>query len=218
MMTKEKYTIEDWAQYQFKNTQLIEACCQRQHPQFQRLEFLGDRVLTLILGETLYTMFPQENEGDLSIRYAYLASQNCMQKIGKQTELRPFIINQHSSDEHITEERLLGDAIEAIIAAVYLDGGLKEAEKLVLRLWQDEIRKQPREAPINPKNKLQEITMQSGDDLPNYKVVAKGESPDSKPIFIVEASACGYVAQAQAHRKKCAEKKAAEKILAQILS
>ena len=208
--------LEAWACYSFKNRSLVRACHERAHSEFQRLEFLGDRVLTMILGTALFRQFPEDNEGALSKRYAYLASSRCMHDIGVRSGLLPLLLAANT--EPISEKRLVAEAIEAIVGAVYLDGGMAATNKLVLRLWRQDITQQPQRATADPKSCLQEWTMQNNKPMPTYNTITATKPGSLYPTFIVEVSIGDKVAQAQAGKKQDAEKQAAALLLETLLT
>jgi len=192
----------------------VRACQTRTHPQFQRLEFLGDRVLTMLLGALLFEQFPEDNEGALSKRYAYLASSTCMHDIGVRSNLLPLLLSMNT--EPISEKRLVAEALEAIVGAVYLDGGIVACRQLVERLWQEDIVHQPLRATIDAKTHLQEWAMQKNEPMPEYTLIAEKE-PSSSTRFTVKVTVGKHSARAQASKKRDAEKKAAATLLKIVL-
>ena len=108
----------------------------------EKLEFLGDRVLGLILSKKIYQLYPNEKEGDLDKRFASLVNKKTCFRVSQRLNLEKFIIlgSTYTKKSKI-EEKLISDMCESIIGAIYLDGGYNIAEKLVLDIWSSEIKK-----------------------------------------------------------------------------
>ncbi|MBC6497136.1 MAG: hypothetical protein GDA54_02285 [Alphaproteobacteria bacterium GM7ARS4] len=208
-----KSAWEEWLDYQFTHKKWHDASWNREHPEFQRLEFVGDRILNMIISMFLYDSFPRDKEGELSRRCAYLASSSCLNKIGTRHHITPilFSANQNTPNiEKIKPERLVADAIEAAIGAVYLDGGMAHAKRLVWRLWKDDILNQPDTAPKDAKTALQEWTMkQDGLHLPLYNVVRKTQNTNGLMSFTVNVRVGSLRAKGQGYNVRQAEKDAA---------
>lgn len=150
----------------------------------QRLEFLGDRVLGIIVAKLIYDKFPNENEGQLSKRFSELVSKKVLAKISKFLELQKLIqINNSLKNEYITES-IIADTLEALICAIFLDSDFDETQKIVKKLWIPEVNLQIY-PPDNPKSKLQEWCLEKKINLPEYTVISK-EGPDHKPKFTVK--------------------------------
>lgn len=146
---------------------------------YERLEFLGDRVLSLVLAELLYKSFPKESEGDLAKRLAYLASAECIAKIAQGLGLDAYGSVHISSSQK--SQKLLTDLCESLIGAIYLDGGYGEAFGFVERFWGPllEIDKAP---PQDSKSMLQEWLQARGKDLPQY-VLEEKTGPEHQAHF-----------------------------------
>jgi ribonuclease-3 len=187
-------------------------------PDYERLEFLGDRVLGLIVAEALLARFPDEPEGLLAPRLAALVSSEACAQAAQTIGLGAHLRLDRGDARSGGRKRVgaLGDAMEAVVAAVYLDGGLDAAREVVLRLWTPMIEAQGAQAPRDPKSALQEWAEGRGLPKPEYAVVAR-QGPDHAPRFEIEARlATGAAARAAASSKREAEKAAAAALLASL--
>src|SRR6202007_1189048 len=153
---------------------------------YQRLEFLGDHVLGLVISDMLYRAFPKADEGELSRRLADLGRQETCTEIARSIDLGA-AIRIGSSEANAgarTRPAILADVCEAVIGAVYVDGGYKAAEDLIERLWQ--VRMSATAQPLrDPKTVLQEWAQARGLPTPTYSEVARS-GPDHSPAFRVE--------------------------------
>ena len=183
-------------------------------PDNQRLEFLGDRVLGLVLAETLLAADTAATEGQLAPRFNALVRKETCADVARQIGLGEVL--KLGRSEMMTggrrKEALLGDAMEAVIAAVYQDAGFGAARALVLRLWGarvDLVADDARDA----KTSLQEWAQARGLPPPDYVEVAR-QGPDHAPLFTIEARlATGQAEVAQAGAKRAAEQAAAKALL-----
>ncbi|HEX5006641.1 MAG TPA: ribonuclease III [Hyphomonadaceae bacterium] len=149
----------------------------------ERLEFLGDRVLGLVIVETLLERFPGAREGELAPRLNALVSRETCAVVGAELGLGRFLIvdrAERASGGH-NKPTLLANAAEALIGAVYLDGGLKAADKFILKHWAMML-KASAEKPRDPKSSLQEWVQGEGLPAPSYRHDAR-EGPDHAPVF-----------------------------------
>jgi ribonuclease III len=195
-------------------TALTHASLPRQPTNYERLEFLGDRVLGLIVAEMLYRLYPEEKEGDLAKRLTEVVQQKTLVSVAAGLGIAPYL--RLSAGEKkaggTLKDTILADAVEALIGAIYLDGGLEAARRFVERHWQPLVATR-RSPPDDPKTRLQEVAQARGLALPQYKLLAKTGS-DHAPVFDVEVSVTGMgSAQARAASKRAAEKEAAQKLL-----
>ena len=177
----------------------------------QRMEFLGDRVLGLLVADRLMRDLPQADEGEMSSRlHALVDKATCARVaealgVGDAMRLSPGEAKQGGR----RREGALGDAMEAILAAVWLDGGMDAARAVFDRIWADELSAPARPSLTNPKSALQEWALGHGKPLPTYRVVERTGS-DHAPTFTVEASVAGYPPlTAQGRSRQDAEKAAA---------
>jgi ribonuclease-3 len=191
----------------------------RERPRsYERLEFLGDRVLALVLAEMLYDRFPNEAEGPLAKRLSVLAQRETLTEIALELDLGRDLILAISEDMSggRANPTALGDALEALLGAVYLDGGMAPAAALVRRLWEPLLELAP-EPPQDPKTGLQEWAQARGLPLPRYREVGRS-GPPHEPLFTIEVSVVGHEpASAAGRSKRAAERAAAEQLLARVL-
>ena len=188
-----------------------------QRPSNQRLEFLGDRVLNLFLAEALFKADTLADEGQLAPRYNVLVRKETCADVARQIDLGSVLRlgRGESATGGRRKETLLGDAMEAVIAAVYLDAGLEAARTVVLRLWGDRIDR-AEETARDPKTALQEWAQARGMPPPDY-VVLRREGPDHAPVFEIAAQlSSGQEARAEARSKRLAEQAAARALLAEL--
>jgi ribonuclease-3 len=205
--------------YRFTNRSLLaEALTHRSSPRpkrnYQRLEFLGDRVLGLIIAEQLYAADPGHSEGELTARLSALVRGEACATAGDTIGLSELVVigaDERSKGMHLNRG-VLGDAMEALIAAIYLDGGLEQARAFVLRCWKELLR-QPLVGVKDPKTFLQEWALARAMAIPSYTVVSR-EGPEHEPVFAVAVQVQGMApAQGAAKSKRAAEMAAAEAFL-----
>ena len=184
---------------------------------YERLEFLGDRVLGLIVARWLYERFPEEPEGKLSRRFNTLVARESCGEIGRELGL-PAVIRlgkQARDDGANWSDNVVGDVVEALIGALYLDSGLEAAEALVRRLWEPMVEGQ-RRAPQHPKSALQELAAARELPNPSYEVLGRSGAHHS-PRFTVRVSIPKLgEAEAEGSSKQEAETEAAIALLAKL--
>ncbi|MDX2101142.1 MAG: ribonuclease III [Alphaproteobacteria bacterium] len=178
----------------------------------ERLEFLGDRVLGLCVAEMLYRRFPTEREGLIARRHAALVNRATLADIAREVSIDQAIIFAKGEPRHTDRPAVLADAVEAVIAALYLDGGLDIARAFVHRHWQERMEATPT-APRDAKTSLQEWALARGLALPVYKVTAT-EGPPHQRRFTVAVEVADRVASGDGVSKQSAEKAAASALLA----
>jgi ribonuclease-3 len=184
---------------------------------YERLEFLGDRVLGLAVAELLYKTFPDDAEGDLAKRHTGLVQQTALLRVAEKIDLASFLnLSQGElKTGGLQKETILADAQEAVIAAVHLDGGYATGAALVARLWSDMLHAQM-EPPQDAKTQLQEWAQGQGLPLPEYVLLAKAGA-DHAPVFDIEVRVENYGgATARAASKRLAEKEAARMMLEKV--
>ena len=179
----------------------------------EKLEFLGDRVLGLIISKNLLKTFPNDNEGDLDKKLASLVNRKQCVKIANKLNLSEFILIRNSKNKkQEIENKILSDSIESIIGAIYLDQGFEKVEKFILDHWTEDIIKRTiteRDA----KTKLQELSLKVDKSLPIYKLI-ENKGPRHKPIIKVSVKIKNSkVIVAIGNSKKEAEQNAAKKLL-----
>ncbi|NCO85245.1 MAG: ribonuclease III [Rhodobacterales bacterium] len=183
----------------------------------QRLEFLGDRVLGLVMAEALLAADPNASEGQVAPRYNALVRRETCADIARAIDLGAVLKLGRSEMKSggRRKEALLADAMEAVIAAVYLDGGFDAARGVVLRLWADRIGQVATDA-RDAKTALQEWAQARGEPPPAYVEVAR-EGPDHAPVFTIEVRlASGPAERAAAGSKRQAEQVAAAALLNKV--
>ncbi len=183
-------------------------------PDYQRLEFLGDRVLGLVVAESLYNTCPRDSEGALARRYNELVHRDTCAAIAREAGLGPHVIlsEAEAASGGAAKAAILADVCESVIGAVFLDGGYDAARALIRRLWGKRL-SEPGPVPIDPKTALQEWAQGMKRPLPEYNDVAR-TGPDHAPRFTVEARVEGYEpARGTGTSKRAAQEAAATKIL-----
>lgn len=182
----------------------------------ERLEFVGDRVLGLLIAEWLYEKYPEEQEGALGARHAHLVSRPVLADIAEKISLSKALhIAAHEESAGIRGlASVKADAMEALLGALYLDAGLEPARNIVRKLWGKRIEKAgtPHK---EPKTILQELVLSSKKTLPIYRLISS-EGPSHAPIFCVEVSAMGEIGMGKAGSKRLAESAAAENLLSKL--
>jgi len=189
----------------------------RSEENYERLEFLGDRVLGLATAAWLYELFPDEPEGKLSRRLNVLVSRAVCSEVARDIGIpeRMRLGKQAREDGAQDSDNVLGDAVEALIGAVYLDSGFEAAEDVVQRLWASRVGELER-APKHPKSKLQEWAAAQDKRPPVYELVGRS-GPHHAPKFVVKVTIKGVgEAEAEGTTKQDAETAAAEALLAQV--
>jgi ribonuclease-3 len=184
---------------------------------YQRLEFLGDRVLGLVIATALYRDDPAADEGGLAVRFNTLVRRETVADAARLLGLGPYILLGKSEERQGGRGKpaILADVCEAVIGALYLDGGLGVAEVFVLRYWANFIAKSGGAAK-DPKTQLQELIQESDGKPPRYRMLAQ-DGPDHAPCFTVEVRAKGTeVAEGQGGSRQEAEKAAAKAMLAAL--
>lgn len=180
------------------------------HPDYQRLEFLGDRILGLAIADMLYHRYPDEAEGRLSHRLNALVSGATCAEIARQIGLPPHMrLGKQARDDGASQsDNVLGDVMEAVIGAQYLDHGLQAARALIEKLW-GPLLETANGAPKHPKSELQEWCAAHGKKVPEY-VITKKEGPPHAMRFEITVTVKGFEpVTATANSKQAAETAAA---------
>jgi ribonuclease-3 len=148
----------------------------------EKLEFLGDRVLGLVIAKKLLEIYPNEKEGILDKKFASLVNKNTCLEIAKNIKLENFIQTLNPKNKSIKiEDKIISDCCEALVGAIYLEKGFGTVERFILDLWQDHIKRSVI-TQIDAKTKLQEFALKNFKKLPTYKVIAN-TGPRHKPSF-----------------------------------
>tara|TARA_B110000027_G_scaffold134055_1_gene164684 strand:+ start:2429 stop:3097 length:669 start_codon:yes stop_codon:yes gene_type:complete len=183
----------------------------------EKIEFLGDRVLGLVIAKKLLEIYPQEKEGILDKKFASLVNKRKCLEIAKKIELQKYILIFNPKNKKITiEDKVVADCLEALIGGVYLDKGLNVVEKFILNLWKKHITASII-TEIDAKTKLQEHSLKIFKNLPIYKLISN-TGPRHKPLFEVAVKLENtkfFIAKGVS--KKDAEQKAASLCLESVL-
>jgi ribonuclease III len=206
--------------YHFKNEALLKQALSHismsgAKDSYERMEFLGDRILSFVIADLLYKTFPEEKEGAMAKRHSALVKQATLEKVALNISLPDYILLSGKNLHKRPTGSILSDVIEAIICALYMDGGLEAAMHFIRAQWQDFLL-QDLALLEDAKSALQEWTQARGIPLPEYKLVGQS-GPDHEPVFTVEASVKGFdPQQASAYAKQAAEKMAAFALLEKV--
>ena len=178
--------LEKKIDYKFKNRNLLVQSLT--HKSFnkmnnnEKIEFLGDRVLGLVIAKKLLEIYPEEKEGILDKKYASLVNKKTCLEIAKSINLQNYILIFNPKNRSVTiEDKVISDSCEALIGAIYLDRGFNITEKIILELWSKKI-KDSVITQIDAKTKLQEFSLKKFKKLPVYKIISD-TGPRHKPIF-----------------------------------
>lgn len=182
----------------------------------ERLEFVGDRVLGLVVAEWLIERFPSEQEGALGRRHAYLVSRQVLASIANRAGLADALsIGPSEARAGVAQlATVLSDGMEAAIGALYLDGGLDAARQFVRAAWSPELDAMV-EPPKDAKTELQEWLMARALPLPVYRVAAR-TGPPHEPEFVIAVTGGGKEGRGTAGNKRLAERDAAADLLAKL--
>jgi ribonuclease-3 len=184
---------------------------------YERLEFLGDRVLGVTIADWLYGLFPDEPEGKLSRRLNVLVSRGICAEIGREIGVAAHMRlgKQALSDGAFESDNILGDTVESLIGALWLDGGLEAARAFIRAAWAERVDSRDR-APKHPKSALQEWAAANDRKAPTYELVGRS-GPHHAPTFVVTVSIRNVgEASAEGLTKQDAETAAAEALLEKL--
>jgi len=179
----------------------------------EKLEFLGDRVLGLVIAKKLLEIYPNEKEGILDKKFASLVNKKTCLQIAKKINLDKYILTLDiKKKKNIVEDKVVSDCCEALIGSIYLDKGFNSVEKFILELWSENI-KDSVITQIDAKTKLQEFSLKRFKKLPIYKLISN-TGPRHKPLFKVGVKLIDTkFFLAEGSSKKDAEQNAAIKCL-----
>ena len=178
--------LEKIISLKFKNQKLLkQSLTHKSHNSLEsneKLEFLGDRVLGLVISKKLYKKYPQDKEGSLDKKLASLVNKKKCLEVANSINLKKFIFVGNSKKKiTFIEDKIISDACESLIGAIYLDKGIDVTEKFILNLWNKHINLTD-ETYVDPKTKLQEYSLKKFKLLPIYKLL-EISGPKHKPIF-----------------------------------
>lgn len=207
----------DFARPEFLKRALTHSSARSHGPKstdYERLEFLGDRVLGLVIAEMLIELFPKADEGDLARRFNRLVRKETCAAVAEDIDLGAYVIMSASEADSggRGKQTILGDACEAVLGALFRDGGYDVARRVIRELWTDRIYDDPR--PLrDAKSALQEWAQGQGLELPVYEELAR-EGPDHDPRFTASVSVQGKKpATGEGASKRSAEQNAATAML-----
>ena len=182
---------------------------------YEKLEFLGDRILGFVISKKLIDLYPDQKEGVLDKKLASLVNKNKCLEVAKIIGLEKFILTGNKNSKSKVENKILADSIEALIGAIYYDKGFDIAEKFILNNWKNFINLS-KEIIIDSKTELQEYSLKKFKSLPIYKLVSSS-GPRHKPKFIISVKLKDTkMYDGQGESKKKAEQNAARKLLDNI--
>ena len=188
-MEKKLKDLEKIIKHNFKKNSLLEIAITHKsysnNTNNEKLEFLGDRVLGLVISEKLLEKYPEEKEGIIDKKFANLVNKKTCSLIAKKINLKKYIFlgSSHKKFER-SADKISSDCLEAIVGAIYLDGGLKSAEKFIYYFWEEYLLKSAITL-IDPKTKLQEFSLKKFKALPKY-IFSKKTGPQHRPMFKTE--------------------------------
>jgi ribonuclease-3 len=184
---------------------------------YERLEFLGDRVLGVVVAHWLYERFPSEPEGKMSRRYNALVARETCAEVGRDLDLpRHIRLGRQAREDHANlSDNVVGDVVEAVLGALFIDGGLEPADRFVRTNWAPFLEEQKR-APMHPKSALQERAAAKNLGVPAYELVSR-YGPHHAPRFKVKVTLGRHgEAEAEGASKQEAETAAAAALLEKI--
>ena len=183
---------------------------------YEKLEFLGDRVLGLVISKKLIELYPDQKEGVLDKRLASLVNKNRCLEVSKNIGLEKFILIGNKSNKSKIENKILSDCIEALIGAIYYDKGFEASEKFILNMWKSFINSSDVSI-IDSKTKLQEYSLKKFKSLPIYKLVSSS-GPKHKPKFTISVKLKNTkFFEGSGNSKKKAEQSAAKILLDSLI-
>lgn len=216
METKLK-KLQEILKIKFNNENLLlQAITHKSHNpknNYEKFEFLGDRVLGLIISQKLYDLYPKEKVGILDKKFASLVNKDKCLEVGKMLNLNKFVLVGNMSKKNIKiENKIISDSCESIIGAIFIDSGYEISKNFILTAWKNFL-KLSKVTIVDPKTKLQEYSLKKSKSLPIYKLISN-TGPRHKPIFRVgvKLKNTRYI-YANGDSKKNAEQSAAKSLL-----
>ena len=214
---KDKYlNLQKKINIKFKNLNFLKkSITHKSHDSvnnYEKLEFLGDRILGFVISKKLIELYPSEKEGILDKKLASLVNKNKCLEVAKIISLEKFILVGNKSYKNKIENKIVADSIEALIGAIYYDKGFDASEKFILNMWKSFISSSD-ETIVDPKTKLQEYSLKKFKTLPIYKLISRS-GPKHKPKFLVSVRLHGSkFYNGKGDSKKKAEQNAAKNLL-----
>ncbi|MBQ4875432.1 MAG: ribonuclease III [Rickettsiaceae bacterium H1] len=219
-------SLMDKIGYQFSNQEILKEALihpsisyvKKYKNSYERLEFLGDTILSVIIAEMLFFQFPNEKEGDLSKRHIELVKGKTLAEVACKINLGEFIIMSQGEKNNngASNKKNLEDAMEAIIGAIYIDGSFEQVKKVITKYWTP-ILLEMKSPPQNVKSSLQEWAQQNGLPKPEYRIIDQ-VGPSHSPIFSIEIFLQGFKPiTVKAKSKSTGEQMAAKLMLESIL-
>ena len=182
---------------------------------YEKLEFLGDRILGFVISKKLIALYPNQKEGILDKKLASLVNKNQCLEVAKNLGLEKFVLIGNKNSNSKVENKILADTIEALIGAIYYDKGFEITEKFILKIWENLFNSSELTI-IDSKTKLQEYSLKKFKSLPIYKFV-RSSGPKHKPSFTVSVKLKDTkLYEGSGDSKKKAEQLAAKKLLDNI--
>ena len=212
--------IEKTLKIKFKNRDLLlQSLTHKSYDKYlnnEKLEFLGDRVLGFVIAKKLLELYPDEKEGILDKKLASLVNKKKCYDVGRFLQLNKVIkTNNSAKTNNNIESKIISDACEAIIGAIFLEHGINVAEKTILNLWSKDL-KNSVETQIDAKTRLQEYSLKEFKVLPVYKLI-ESKGPNHKPTFKIQVKIKNTKAElGHGSSKKIAEQNAAKKLIDKI--
>ena len=215
-----KTELENIINYKFNSSKILKTSLT--HKSYneeinnEKLEFLGDRVLGLVISKNLISKYPDEKEGVIDKKYANLVNKKKCAEISNKLNLKKFmLLGKNYQKANQNHEKITGDCLEAIIGAIFIDGSLKEAESFILNYWKDSLNNSDLTI-IDSKTKLQEYCLKKFKVLPTYSLEKKS-GPHHNPIFkvIVKIPESKKMI-ASGSSKKNAQQNAAKKLIDEL--
>ena len=205
--------------YKFKDSELLKEALThssftKEKENYERLEFLGDRVLGLIISTEIYNRFEKDDEGELAKKLSILVCKDTLKKIANNIYLKNYL-KLSNEIKNSSIDSIKANSLEALIAAIYLDSDLNTTTKILIKLWNNEIQEIDL-SNHDPKSRLQEWCMKRNNKLPVYSLLKK-VGPEHEPEFTIEVRYNeNLFASAKGKNKQDAEVNAAKKLLHKI--
>ena len=209
--------LEKIINYQFKNSLLIkQSLIHKSYDSSnnnEKLEFLGDRVLGLIISKKLIDIYPDEKEGIIDKKFAHLVNKKTCSEIAKKLNLNQYMyLGQSHQSAQKSADKIMSDCLEALIGAIFLDSGLKSVEKFVFKFWKKYLDNSS-QTPIDSKTQLQEYSLKRFKKLPEYTFYKK-TGPQHRPLFKIDVQITNSKKfNGMGTSKKMAQQNAASKLL-----